>query len=182
MIAGHFAFAAGVRARDRSAPLWALMLASQWLDVVFVPLFILGVEGAERAPGAPPGYGEGIFHIPWTHSLLGASILAAIFGAFGAVRWGRRAGRVLAGVVLSHWFLDLIVHRPDLPLLPFGGPKLGLGLWNFPAVAIFVELSLVMTGSMMYFRSVPRTPLGRAAAASVFGSGLITLGLNALGY
>ena len=182
MIAGHFAFAAAVRARDRSAPLWALMLAAEWLDVVFVPLVALGIEGMKRAPGAPPGYGDGSFHIPWTHSLLGAAILGALFGAAGSLRWGKRAGTVLFWVVLSHWALDLIVHRPDLPLVPWGGPAFGFALWNVRGAAIAVELALVVAGSALYHRSAPRTPLGRAAAASILVSGLITLGLNALGY
>ena len=182
MIAGHFAFAAAVRAKDRSAPLWALMLASEWLDVVFVPLVAFGIEGFQRAPGAPAGYGEGLFRIPWTHSLLGAAVLAAVFAAAGGARWGRRAGLVLFGVVLSHWALDLIVHRPDLRLVPWSGPALGFGLWNARGAAIALELALVLAGSVLYFRSVPKTPLGRAAAASVLGSGLLTLGLNALGY
>jgi hypothetical protein len=182
MMAGHFALAAGVRGREKSAPLWALMVATQWLDIVFAPLLVLGVERMERAPGAPPGYGDAQFYIPWTHSLLGAIVLAAVFGSAGALRWGRRAGLVLGGVALSHWFLDLIVHRPDLPLLPGTGPLLGLGLWNYRGAAIALELAMVLAGSALYFRSVPRTPLGRAAAASVLGSGLITLGLNAIGY
>jgi hypothetical protein len=182
MIAGHFAFAAAVRAKERSTPLWALMLATQWLDVVFVPLFVLGIEGVQRAPGAPAGYGEGLFHIPWTHSLLGASVLALVFAIPAGARWGRRAGVVLGGVVLSHWALDLLVHRPDLPIVPWGGPALGFGLWQVRGAAIAVELALVLAGSALYFRSVPRTRLGRAAFASVLGSGLLTLGLNAFGY
>ncbi len=182
MIAGHFAFAAAVRARERSVPLWALMLATEWLDVVFVPLVALGIEGMQRAPGAPAGYGDGLFRIPWTHSLLGASVLAALFGLIGAARWGRRAGWVLCAVVLSHWVLDLIVHRPDLLLVPWGGPAFGLGLWNARGGAIALELVLVLGASALYFRSAPRTTLGRAAAASILGSGLVTLGLNVLGY
>jgi LexA-binding, inner membrane-associated putative hydrolase len=182
VIAGHFAFAAAVRSRDRSAPLWALMLASQWLDVVFVPLFAVGAEGMQRAPGAPPGYGEGLFHIPWTHSLLGAAVLAVLFGAVSALRWGRRAGVVLAGVVLSHWVLDAIVHRPDLPLVPWGGPSVGFGLWNQRGAAMALELALVIAGSALYFRSAPKNRPGRAASATIFLSGIVTLGLNALGF
>jgi hypothetical protein len=182
VIAGHFALAAAVRARDKSAPLWALMLATQWLDVVFIPLLLAGVETMQRAPEAPPGYGDGLFHIPWTHSLLGAAALAALFGATCMLRWGRRAGVVLGVVVLSHWVLDAVVHRPDLPLIPGGGPLIGLGLWRWPGAAMVLELALVLAASALYFRSAPRTALGRAASASILVSGLITLGLNALGY
>lgn len=182
MIAGHFALAAAVRAREKSAPLWALAVATQWLDVVFVALFASGVESMQRAPGAPAGYGEGVFHIPWTHSLLGATALAAVFAAAAALRWGGRAALVLGAVVLSHWVLDLVVHRPDLPLIPWAGPAVGFGLWNHPAAAMIVELAMVLAASALYFRSAPRTRFGRAASVSVLVCGLITLGLNALGY
>jgi hypothetical protein len=182
VIAGHFAFAAAVRSRDRSAPLWALMLASQWLDVVFVPLFAVGVERMQRAPGAPPGYGEGLFHIPWTHSLLGAAALALVFALPAAFRWGRRAALVLAGVVMSHWVLDAVVHRPDLPLVPGAGPAIGLGLWDHRAIASLLELAIVLVGSALYLRSAPRNRAGRAASAAVLLSGLSTLGLNVLGF
>jgi hypothetical protein len=182
VIAGHFALATAVRARERSAPLWALALATQWLDIVFVPLLAAGVERMQRAPGAPAGYGEGLFYSPWTHSLFGAAVLAVIFAAPAALRWGRRAAVVLGAMVLSHWVLDLVVHRPDLPLTPWGGPAAGLGLWNHPAASISLELAMVVAASALYFRSAPKTRLGRAASASVLVCGLITLGLNALGY
>ena len=55
MIAGHFGFAAGVKGRQRQVPLWALMLATVWLDVVFVPLFAAGIETIDVSPGG--GYG-----------------------------------------------------------------------------------------------------------------------------
>jgi len=182
VIAGHFAFAAAVRARDKSAPLWALMLATQWLDVVFIPLLLLGVESMERAPGVPAGYGDGLFHIPWTHSAAGAAVLAALFGAAGGLRWGRRAALILSAVVFSHWVLDAIVHRPDLQLIPGAGPSIGLGLWNVRPAALILELAMVLVASVLYFRAAPRNRLGRAASAAVLFSGLITLALNAAGF
>ena len=78
MIAGHFGLAAGVKARERQVPLWALMLATVWLDVVFVPLLAAGVESVENVPGTSGGYGNSIIHADWTHSLVGALVLAAV--------------------------------------------------------------------------------------------------------
>ena len=144
MIAGHFGFAAGVKARERAVPLWALMLACQWLDVVFVPLLLLGVERLEPLDGG--GYGKVIIHADWTHSLLGALLLSALLGAF----WRGRARIVIGAVAFSHWVLDLIVHRADMPLLPAnagGFPRLGFGLWRWPAATALVELALVIGGS-----------------------------------
>ena len=72
MIAGHFGFAALVKSRERQAPLWALMLSTVWLDIVFVPLFLAGIETIELVPGTHGGYGAGIIHADYTHSLVGA--------------------------------------------------------------------------------------------------------------
>jgi hypothetical protein len=52
MITGHYALAAGAKSVDHRAPLWSLMLATQWLDVAFIPLFLLGVETTETLPRA----------------------------------------------------------------------------------------------------------------------------------
>ena len=141
MIAGHFGLAAAVKAREPSTPLWAMMLATAWLDVVFVPLFLTHVETVEPAPGATASYGGGIIHADYTHSLVGAVVLSAILGAAGWAIWNRRVGIVLGLVAFSHWILDLVVHRMDLPILPGNAldlPRLGFGLWQLPDVSALV--------------------------------------------
>jgi membrane-bound metal-dependent hydrolase YbcI (DUF457 family) len=83
----------------------------------------------------------------------GALVIAAVFGLIAAIPWGRRCGIVLAAVVFSHWLLDLIVHRGDMPILPgnLGDlPLLGFGLWRFPTAAITSELVLVVAGAFFY--------------------------------
>jgi hypothetical protein len=73
-----------------------------------------------------------IIHADYTHSLIGAALLPTVFGAVAAVRYGRAGGLILGLVVMSHWVLDLIVHRADMPILPGGSgmlPRLGFGLW-----------------------------------------------------
>jgi len=101
MIAGHFGLAAAVKSYARQAPLWALMLATVWLDLIFVPLFLMGIETIQQVPGTQGGYGQGIIHADYTHSVIGALALAAIFGALAAIWWGRRTGLVLAAVLLT---------------------------------------------------------------------------------
>jgi hypothetical protein len=162
MIAGHFGFAALVKSRERQVPLWALMLATVWLDVVFVPLFIAKIETVEPVAGTNGGYGAGIIHADYTHSLIGALLLSALFGAVFSIRWGRRSGIVLGLVSFSHWLLDLIVHRADLPILPgdLGHlPKLGLGLWRVEPAAITAELALVVAGAWFYWRAARATAI-----------------------
>ena len=81
MIAGHFGLAAGVKSEVPAAPLWALMLATQWLDVFFVPLFLLGIETADPVdPANPNAYGGSIIHAVYTHSLVGAVLLSVLAG------------------------------------------------------------------------------------------------------
>jgi membrane-bound metal-dependent hydrolase YbcI (DUF457 family) len=188
LVAGHFGFAAGVKALEPQVPLWALMLATVWLDVVFAPLLVAGVETIDNVPGTSGGYGNSIIHADWTHSLVGALVLAAAFGLVAARPWGRRAGVVLGAVVFSHWLLDLIVHRADLPILPGNAgdlPRLGFGLWKVPAVSILVELALVVAGAWLYWRAAVRASAGDARRANLLAglllvAGLVTLGLDAL--
>jgi membrane-bound metal-dependent hydrolase YbcI (DUF457 family) len=193
MIAGHFGFAAAVKSRTPAVPVWALMLACVWLDVVFVPLLAAGLESIESVPGAPNGaYGAAIIHATYTHSLLGALVLSALFGLAFLGRYGRHTAFVLGLVVMSHWLLDLPMHRPDMPLLPGGidPVRLGFGLWRFPVASAVLELALVVAGAALYWRAVEavtathpeKRALGRACAASVLGAGILTLVLNVLGF
>ncbi len=136
MIAGHFGFAAAVKAKAPAVPLWSLMLACQWLDVIFVPLLMSGVERLVPIDGVKePGYGQVIIYADYTHSLLGAAVLAMLFGVVAAIRYGKTSGLVLAGVVLSHWVLDLFMHRDDMPFLPGNAGTLAARRLRFVALA-----------------------------------------------
>lgn len=192
MVAGHFGFAALVKSRARLTPLWALMLACQWLDVVFIPLFVAHLETIVPVAGTQGGYGQITIYADYTHSLIGALALSAVFGALGALRWGKRSGVALAIVAFSHWVLDLVVHRSDLPLLPGNAgdlPRLGFGLWRVPWLAMSVELALVAAGAYAYWRAASEAAAteGRGARnANVAGAllltfGIVTLALDRLG-
>jgi uncharacterized membrane protein len=192
VVAGHFGFAAGVKSAATSAPLWALMLATVWLDVVFVPLFAAGIETLGPVAGTRGGYGNVIIHADYTHSLVGAAVLAVLFGLAAALPWGRRVGIVLGAMVFSHWLLDLIVHRGDMPVLPAnagGLPRLGFGLWRVPAASIAAELALVIVGSLLYWRvarqmvrtaSAADERRARLLAALIAVAGIATLALDVL--
>ena len=191
MVAGHFGLAAAVKAKQPQVPLWSLMLATAWLDVLFVPLYIAGIERIEPAPGTGgTGYGEGVIYADYTHSLVGALALGLLFGLVAAVPWGRRTGAVLGAVVFSHWVLDLLVHRGDMPILPgnLGDlPRLGFGLWQIPLAAAAAELALVAIGAMLYGRAAARRAgpaaggRSRLAAGATFAVGVLVLGLSVLG-
>jgi hypothetical protein len=162
MIAGHFGFAAIVKSREPQVPLWSLMLATVWLDIVFVPLLLMKIETFEPVPGLPGRYGENIIHADYTHSLVGALVLSVAFSLMFGWRWGRRCAFVLGFVSFSHWLLDLIVHRHDMPLLPgnYGNlPKLGFGLWQMKTGSVLAELLLVLVGAFCYWRAARRATL-----------------------
>jgi hypothetical protein len=157
MTAGHFGLAAGVKAPAPRVPLWALMLSTYLLDFVFIILVAAGAESfGPLVPGQPVGYGEVTIQAFFSHSLVGAAFIALVAGLLARQAWGKQAGVVIGAVVMSHWFLDLIVHRPDLPILPgnaLGLPLLGLGLWNYPLLSAAIELVLALGGTFLYYRS-----------------------------
>jgi hypothetical protein len=180
MIAGHFGFAAAVKSRAPETPLWALMLATVWLDVVFVPLYLSGIETVQPADKAHTGYGALIIHADYTHSLVGMTILSAILGGLAGLLWGSRPGIVVGLVAASHWLLDLFVHRADLPILPgnIGDlPRLGFGLWRYPPVSFSVELALVLLGAWLYWRAADRVTRteGKCGLAATLAASLIAI-------
>lgn len=155
MFAGHFGLAAAAKAASPKTPLWAIMLGTQLLDVIFVPLLLTGMETTVETDGG--GYGGAVIHADYTHSLVSALIIALLAG-LGAWRlWGKRSAGVIGGVVFSHWLLDLLVHRSDMPILPgnLGSlPLLGFGLWKWPFISGALEVLLIAVGAVMYYRSV----------------------------
>jgi hypothetical protein len=188
MIAGHFGLAAAVKGREPQVPLWALMLATVWLDIVFVPLFLMGVETITVPEGEAAGYGHAIIHADYTHSVVGALALSAVFGWVAARRWGRRAGWILGAVSFSHWVLDLVVHRADMPWLPANWgdlPRLGLGLWRTPYLSATAEAALVLLGAWLTWRAARMLPArrgqGQLLALLILVGGLGTLLLDVTG-
>jgi hypothetical protein len=169
MIAGHFGLATGVKTGAPRLPLWALLVSTFLLDIIFVFLFAAGVESLTQVDPAHPAYGGALIHAYYTHSLVGALLIAAVAGLIAGRFWGQQGGLVIAAVVFSHWILDLVVHRPDLPILPgnLGDlPLLGFGLWNYPVASAIVELALVLGGAYLYFRRATRLPAPPGVDAS----------------
>jgi len=144
----------------RTSLLW-LMGAPMLLDLLWPIFLLLGIEHVIIQPGATKLTPLDFVDYPWSHSLLMAAVWSVVAGGlyFAFTRYGRGAIAIGLGVI-SHWVLDFVTHRPDLPLWP-GGPKVGLGLWNHPPVEIAIEAFLFALGIMIY-RSVtkPRDKVG----------------------
>jgi membrane-bound metal-dependent hydrolase YbcI (DUF457 family) len=181
VVTGHFGFAAGVKAKEQLVPLWALMLASVWLDILFIPLLAVGAESIDDIPGTDGGYGDVIIHADYTHSLVGAVLISLVTGWIATRWWGQRGGIVVGAVVFSHWVLDLIVHRADMPLLPgnLGDVRVGFGLWKVEWAAILTEAAIMAVGAYLYWRaaqSVERAAGVRNGRANLVGGLLVLFG------
>ncbi|MFD3685949.1 permease [Nocardiopsis sp. NPDC058631] len=184
MLAGHFGVAGIVKAWRPALPMGALLVATQLPDLLFAPLAVAGIETGAPAEEGLSGYGSLLISAPYTHSLVGNLVFALLVGVLVHVflreRWGRDAGLVLGGVVFSHWVLDLLVHRPDMPFLPGGAgdlPLLGLGLWESPVAAAVVEGGLVVAGTALYaWRTLRDSPDRTRAWLYSVGIGLLLVG------
>jgi hypothetical protein len=159
MFIGHFAPALIAAARPKAAGLGTLFVAAQLVDIGFAALLIPGVEAMRIVPGITAMNPMDLHHMPYTHSLLGALIWAKIFGVLVWFATKRKEAAIGAAlVVVSHWFIDLIVHIPDLTLYGMP-PNLGLGLWNHPLIAMPLEI-LLIGGAFLYYMRRTEAPGG----------------------
>lgn len=150
MFVGHLAVALGAKKVEPQIPLGASVAAAFALDLAWPILVLTGAEAVRVNPGDTAFTNLAFESYPWTHSLLLVLVWSGLGALTGRVLLGAwRPGAVIGVVVLSHWFLDLVTHRTDLPLWP-GGPLTGLGLWNSIPGTILVEASLLALGLWMY--------------------------------
>ncbi len=151
MFIGHFALGAMVKPLAPTLPIWALVAAPQLMDLLFLPLVAIGVEGYVSGP-----FGHSEIDALYTHSLVGAMLIAGFAYWIGVFAWKTRAaGAILASLSFSHWIIDLFVHHHDMPWLPgnLGGfPRLGFGLWDFEYVVFGTELLMAVIAIALYFR------------------------------
>lgn len=150
MFAGHLAAAVAAKRLEPRASLGLLVAASFGLDLLW-PLFLLG--GAETVridPGNTAFSPLDFQSYPWSHSLAAVVVWSVVAGSVtAAVVKRRRVAWIVAALVLSHWVLDFVTHRPDLPLWP-SGPTVGLGLWDSIAWTIVVEGGLLVGAVALY--------------------------------
>ncbi len=165
MYIGHYAVGfASKRVEPRVSLAWFVAGASL-LDLLF-PLFVLlGLERARFVPADTPFLRISLDNYPWTHSLAMAVVWSVAFGLLcRAVTRNPRAAWVAGAAVFSHWILDFLTHRPDMPLVPGLPERVGLGLWYSTAGTIVVEGALFIAGIWLYARTTQaRDGIGRWA-------------------
>jgi hypothetical protein len=171
MFIGHFAVGFGLKKVAPTVSLGTLFLGAQFLDLLWPTLLLAGVEQVELAPGSngPP---LRFTHYPISHSLFMVGVWSAAFGFLYYLNRRSVRGAVVCGVaVLSHWLLDLVVHHPDLPLMPGMETHVGFGLWRSTSVSLAAELGLFALGCWMYVRTterIDRTGIWSLVALVVF--------------
>jgi membrane-bound metal-dependent hydrolase YbcI (DUF457 family) len=148
---GHAALALAAKPLAPRANLGVALAATYWLDLVWPVFVLLGIERVEVDPGNTAFTPLDFVHYPWTHSLAAALAWSALF-AIACWKLGRRAALVMGLLVFSHWALDALSHRPDLPLWPGSDTMIGLGLWNSVAGTLLVESALFAAGVAIYLR------------------------------
>lgn len=181
MIAGHIGAAAGAKRWAPGVPLWAMLVASFLIDIIAGILILFGKESISSLPGTDGGYGNLALEVDWSHSFFGTLFLCLVVLIFAARKWGGKAGFVLSCVVFSHWFLDMMVHRMDMPIMPGNAgvtPRIGLGLWDFPVFTMLMELALVAGGSYIWYSAPGVTEKAKRAAIVTGIVGVIVLAID----
>jgi uncharacterized membrane protein YhaH (DUF805 family) len=161
MFIGHFALGFGAKRIAPAVSLGTFFLAAQLADLLWPTFLLLGLEQVVIRPGDTAVTPLSFVSYPYSHSLIALLGWGALFAVLYAIaRRGKIAAAVLLGLtVVSHWVLDVIVHRPDLPLTLHGRDRIGLGLWNSVPATLILELLLFFAGVALYARST--MPVGR---------------------
>jgi hypothetical protein len=180
VLLGHYGVAFAAKRVTPRTSLGVLAFAAQWLDELWPILLLVGVEQVRVVPGLMPANSLDFASYPISHSLaaaLGWSLL--IGGAYYIARRDRRGALVVGALVLSHWILDLPMHRPDLPLWPGSPVKVGFGAWRSIPLTILLDGGVFVAGLIVYLRTTrARDAIGRwalwsmiAVLVSIFASG-----------
>jgi hypothetical protein len=154
MFLGHFGVAFAAKKAAPAVSLGMLFAAAQLADLLWPVLVLAGVERVAVRPGVTAVTPLDFIHYPYSHSLVALVAWGVALGfAYRIVRGGRwRAFAVIAALVVSHWILDVLVHRPDMPITLADSPKLGLGIWGSIPASLAVELTLFGACVALYAR------------------------------
>jgi hypothetical protein len=151
MFLGHFALGFAAKKVSRTPSLGTIFLAAQFIDLLWPFFLLFGIEKVAIEPGNTAFTPLNFISYPFSHSLLAVIMWALLFGGiYYVLKKDRKSAWLLALLVVSHWLLDLIVHRPDLPVSFTEETKVGLGMWNNKWLTIAVEGILFSIGVWLY--------------------------------
>lgn len=163
MFIGHIAVGLAAKRVAPKTSLGLLVAAPLALDLLWPILVLAGVERVQIDPGNTAFTPLAFTYYPWSHSLLMSLVWSVAAGAaYWLWRRYRAGALVLAAGVFSHWVLDAVSHRPDLPLYPGSATMIGLGLWNSVPATLVVECAIFAAGVWLYAsQTTPRDGVGR---------------------
>ena len=151
MFLGHFGLALAAKKINSKPSLGSTMMAAQFVDLLWPLLLLLNIERVTVEPGNTVVTPLNFEFYPYSHSLVAGIIWAVLFGlTFYLLKRDIWSAVLLGGLVVSHWLLDLVVHRPDLPLWFSDEHKVGLGLWNSVTATVIAEMVLFFSGVFIY--------------------------------
>ena len=170
MFVGHYAAGMALKKYEKRASLGVLFLAVQFVDILFFPFVLLGIERINIVENFTQSTHFELEYMPFTHSLVGSLFWAAF--AYVVFRWvvvkQQGVALVVALAVFSHWLFDLIMHTPDLPIWNDASLKLGLGLWNNSIAAYSLEAALLIGALWLYLKSTTATSRVGKYGMSIF--------------
>jgi hypothetical protein len=151
MFLGHYALAFGAKRIAPAVSLGTLFMACQFADLLWPTLLVIGLEIVEIDPGNTLVTPLNFISYPYSHSLVMLVVWSFVFALlYFALRRGRVGAITVGALVFSHYLLDVIMHRPDLPVTIGGDARLGFGLWNFPGTTLATESALFLIGVAIY--------------------------------
>ena len=164
MHAGHFAVGLTVKRIEPRISLGTAVLAAVLADLLFFIFSIAGIERAGFLSDVATNHFFG-YNIAYSHSLFMDVVWAALFAVAYLLRRRYPLGAwILFAAVVSHWFLDVLSHRPDMPLTPAAPVVLGFGLWNSPLATLLVEGGFWLLAIILYVRGTrPKNRTGSYA-------------------
>lgn len=169
MFIGHFGVGFGAKSVAPKVSLGSLFLAAQFLDLLWPPLLLLGVEKVRIVPGATVVTPLVFEHYPISHSLIAVLCWAGVLGGIHfCLKRKPVAALILGALVISHWALDAVVHQPDLPLFPGSTMAVGLNAWSSLPITLLIEGSLFAVGVWLYSSATrPSDAVGRWGLAAL---------------
>jgi len=161
MFVGHFGVGLAAKRAAPRVSIGTFFLAVQWADLLWPILLLAGAEHVRIVPGLIKLCALDFYDYPWSHSLAALVVWGILFGAIHwIVRRDLATAFILGLCVVSHWVLDVLMHRPDMPVLP-RGPYVGLGLWNSVPGTLIVEGLVYAAGITLYVRTTrPKDRVG----------------------
>ena len=154
MFIAHFGVGFSCKTAAPKVSLGTCFLSAQFIDMLWPTFLLLGIERARIAPGITTVTPLDFAYYPFSHSLAMVVVWALLVGlVYQAIRHYPRGAVLLGLAVVSHWVLDAVVHRPDLPLYPGGGARAGLELWSSLGGTLAVEFAIFGIGVWLYARA-----------------------------